>query len=1037
MMMAEARTEESSFSDWTSQFDAIAWAADAATLQLTRVSPNAAGILGYPVEQWWSEPDFLARHLHPDDRDAALALYQDGPRRRPKRSGVHRFLSASGQALPFLSKVLTLERGEGRAPELRCLMLRLEEDTRAGQGLEHSHSLLRATLESTADGLLVVDTQGRIVDFNTQFLELWGIPEEVIATRDDKRALAYVLTRLVDPAAFLAKVEALYSTPEARSFDVLEFRDGRTLERYSQPQRLGDRIVGRVWSFRDVTDRKRSERERDVLLLKEKAARARAEALAEQLKAGESRFHRIFESHVIGLVLSDTHGRILQANDAFLNIVGYSREDLAAGRINFLAITAPEFQAVTRRAVEEIEASGVASTFEKEYVRKDGRRVPVLLGSVRLPEQDQNATFVLDLTERKAAIAERERFFRLAPDIFCIAGMDGTFKRVNPAFTRVVGWSEEELLSRPFLQLVHPADQQVAQETLDNLTRGIPNPGRILRCACKDGSWKSLAWTAVPVMETGLIYASARDVTWQGEAEERRVLAEERLRTVINSAPLVLAVLDADGRVVLSEGKGLQGLGLAPGQAVGQSAFEFYTDVPSVVENMRRGLRGETFSTMASVSGRTFEVFYQPLLDDAGRVTSLSIAALDVTERVRVEAEREELIRQVTSERSILQAVLQQLPHAVYIAEAPSGRIILVNTQATTQVRSPYHAASNIEEYRGYPGFHPDGRLYEPHEWPLARAVTHGEVVKSETIDVLRDDGRRGTVEYSATPVRDARGRITHGVVVGVDITARREAEKERERLLEELRLAVSARDEFLGIASHELKTPLTPLALKLEALARAAGAEPESPLARRVAPHVEVMRRQVKRLASLVNDLLDVSSIRAGRLALTLKPQECDLAALVRDVASRFDTEAKRAGCEVHLHAPAPVQGTWDGSRLEQVVTNLLANAVKYGPGHPVTLSVEAVGGRARLTVRDVGIGIAPENLQRIWGKFERAVSERHYGGLGLGLYISRQIVEALGGTVRAESALGQGATFIVELPLESTEAGTQLGCLAPSPPA
>jgi signal transduction histidine kinase len=160
------------------------------------------------------------------------------------------------------------------------------------------------------------------------------------------------------------------------------------------------------------------------------------------------------------------------------------------------------------------------------------------------------------------------------------------------------------------------------------------------------------------------------------------------------------------------------------------------------------------------------------------------------------------------------------------------------------------------------------------------------------------------------------------------------------------------------------------------------------------------------------------VSNIRAGRLALTLHPQQCDLAALVRDVAGRFDTEVRRARCEVRLHAPAPVQGAWDTSRLEQVVTNLLANAIKYGAGHPVTVSVEEVEGRARLTVQDWGIGIAPENLQRIWGKFERAVSERHYGGLGLGLYISRQIVEALGGTVKVESALGQGATFIVELP-------------------
>ncbi|WP_163995643.1 PAS domain S-box protein [Pyxidicoccus caerfyrddinensis] len=906
MMTAEARTEERGLSDWTRQFDVIVWAADAVTLQLMHVSPNAAGILGYPLEQWWTEADFLARHLHPEDLDDALELFLDSTRHRTERSGVLRFLDANGQALPFLTKVLTLEHGEGHAPELRCLMVRLGRNTRASRECEHSRSL------------------------------------------------------------------------------------------------------------------QRTERERDALLRKEHEARERAEALARQLAAGESRFRSIFESHLIGLVLTDNHGRVLHANDAFLRIVGYSREDLEAGRINFMDITPPEFHAVTLRALEEIEARGMASTFEKEYVRKDGRRVPVMLGSVRLPASNQNATFVLDLTERKEAEAERERFFRLAPDMFCIADMDGFYKRVNPAFTRILGWSEEELRARPLLDFIHPEDRGRGEETLAALKRGTADPGLTVRVECRDGGWRWLNWTSVPVPETGLIYASARDVTRQRKAEEQLVLAEQRLRTVINSGPIVLAVLDADGRFVVSEGKGLQSLGLSPGQVVGQSALEMYANEPHVQEFLLRGLRGETFSTIVQTAGLTFEVFYQPVLDEAGRVSTLSIASLDVTERVRVEAEREELIRQLMHERSILQAVLQQLPHSVYIAEAPTGKLFLANAQAEAQIRGPTTPARNTEEYRGYPGFHADGRPYEPHEWPLPRAMASGVPVMAEAVHVIRGDGSWGIIEYSATPVRDAQGHITHGVVVGVDVTARKEAERERERLLEELKLAVSARDEFLGIASHELKTPLTPLALKLEALARAAGAEPESSLARRLAPHVEVMRRQVKRLACLVNDLLDVSNIGAGRLALTLDPQQCDLAALVRDVAGRFDTEVKRAGCEVRLHAPAPVEGTWDSSRLEQVVTNLLANAVKYGPGHPVMLSVETVDGRARLTVSDRGIGIAPENLQRIWGKFERAVSERHYGGLGLGLYISRQIVEALGGTVKVESTLGQGATFIVELPLQ-----------------
>jgi signal transduction histidine kinase len=205
-------------------------------------------------------------------------------------------------------------------------------------------------------------------------------------------------------------------------------------------------------------------------------------------------------------------------------------------------------------------------------------------------------------------------------------------------------------------------------------------------------------------------------------------------------------------------------------------------------------------------------------------------------------------------------------------------------------------------------------------------------------------------------------------------------------------------------------------LSIKLQALARSAEAKAVQP--ERLAKDVEVMRRQVKRLSDLVNDLLDVSRISTGRLQLHL--DEVDLALVAREVVSQFEPQAVKVGCLLELRTQERVVGRWDRLRVEQVVVNLLSNALKYGAGRPVQVRVEAEGGWARLQVRDEGIGIAPEHLGRIFGKFERAVSERHYGGLGLGLYITRQVVEWMGGSVRVESHPGQGATFRVELPLE-----------------
>ena len=239
----------------------------------------------------------------------------------------------------------------------------------------------------------------------------------------------------------------------------------------------------------------------------------------------------------------------------------------------------------------------------------------------------------------------------------------------------------------------------------------------------------------------------------------------------------------------------------------------------------------------------------------------------------------------------------------------------------------------------------------------------------------------------------------------------------ENARLVVLLRDAVRARDDFLSIASHELKTPLTPLLLRIESLERATARQPDSPYVHTVKSVLDVAKRQLKRLTDLTTDLLDATRIQAGKLAVDR--EEVDLVEVVRDVCQRFGPDASRIRSPLVLDAAASVVGLWDRLRIEQVVDNLLSNALKYGPGKPVEINVRSREGSAILTVRDHGIGIRAEDHERIFGRFERAVSERSYGGLGLGLHIVRAIVEAFGGTVAVHSMPGEGAAFTVILPL------------------
>jgi two-component system sensor kinase FixL len=280
-------------------------------------------------------------------------------------------------------------------------------------------------------------------------------------------------------------------------------------------------------------------------------------------------------------------------------------------------------------------------------------------------------------------------------------------------------------------------------------------------------------------------------------------------------------------------------------------------------------------------------------------------------------------------------------------------------------------------------------------------------------LSALRKDGTEFACEISLSPIEvDGRPCVIAAVR---DVTERKKRERGAE-LWRKAREEVRERDEFLSIASHELRTPVTALHLQLQLLRRSAQRSRDS-LPRLLVDKVETLERQTRRISALVNELLDVSRMRLGKLEL--RYEELDLAEVAREAVTHLHDELARSGSLLRASlSPAP--GRWDRLRVEQVIANLLVNAAKFGEGRPITLEVSTHGDRARVRVADHGIGIAAEHQSRVFDRFERAVPTHHFGGLGLGLYIVRQIAEAHGGEVRVDSAPGSGATFTVDLPRE-----------------
>ncbi|WNG52867.1 response regulator [Archangium minus] len=239
----------------------------------------------------------------------------------------------------------------------------------------------------------------------------------------------------------------------------------------------------------------------------------------------------------------------------------------------------------------------------------------------------------------------------------------------------------------------------------------------------------------------------------------------------------------------------------------------------------------------------------------------------------------------------------------------------------------------------------------------------------------------------------------------------RRDVARERARV-ESLMEAIRARDDFLSVASHELKTPLTAFQLNLNAIERGLSRTSEH----NIGDRLDVARRSVRRLARLIETLLDVSQLSTGRMQLM--PEQVDLSALVGEVVANTQDEARKLKTPLSVRIESPLAGHFDPDRMEQVVHNLLSNALKFGQGQPVEVSLRSEGNVVQLSVVDHGIGIPPEDRDRVFERFERAVPVRNYGGLGLGLWVTRQVVEAHQGTILVEETPGGGATFHVRLP-------------------
>jgi PAS domain S-box-containing protein len=509
---------------------------------------------------------------------------------------------------------------------------------------------------------------------------------------------------------------------------------------------------------------------------------------------------------------------------------------------------------------------------------------------------------------------------------------------------------------------------------------------------------------------------SGRVAMLQRPPEQRRRLSDQYLATLLEMLPEPVLAVDEDNAILFANPEGAAAFGLEPGDqaAVDLGARLDPTD-PAVLEAMlERSETGVVRGQLRLRGGGEEERIYEAVIARVPSERPVRAMVLhDVTDQVR----DREALGELAAERT---AVLSNIADGVIIVDS-AGRITFVN-EAAARIHGVHHIGVSPEEWsEKYNLLTLDGDPYPPDELPLARAFLNQETVRDAEWLIRRPDGVVVHAQGSAAPVVEPNGRTVGAVLTVRDVSEQRRRDAERERLLEErdraldeLREAMRHRSRFYASMSHELRTPINAIIGYNELLMdEVYGPVPDS---QREA--LERVRRAARHLLELVNDVLDLSKIEAGKL--TIEPEPVDVQALIADLQATMEPLALAHDVEIRFHfddnCGRPVRT--DPRRLRQIVMNLLSNAIRYGEGAPVDVRCERTDG-VRIAVQDHGPGIAEDRLADIFDEFVQLGESSSEGtGTGLGLAIARAIARSLGGDVRAESVPGEGSTFTVDLP-------------------
>ncbi|MEM9003480.1 MAG: PAS domain S-box protein [Cyanobacteria bacterium P01_F01_bin.86] len=491
----------------------------------------------------------------------------------------------------------------------------------------HLQKLLQAQQDAVPVGVIVIDKTQKITSINRKFSEMWNIPEALLASGDDQALLSHILDQVEDTEAFLAKIEYLHSHPEEKSQDEIHLKNGKIFYRFSAPIAASEGLsLSRIWYLQDITERKQAEL---------------------QVQESYALLNSVLNGTQDLIFAKDTQGKYLLTNESLIQLIGNGREDLLGLDDTQLypLETAQEIQDHDQQLFQDRRAQ----TYEQQ-IPINGEIRTFLTSKTPYWDTDNNIVGLVgvsrDVTELQQVREERDRFFRLSSDMMCIIGFDGYLKRVNPSFTRILGYVREELQADPLIAFIHPDDQATSAQMLARLVGGELFQTFENRWRCKNGDYRWFSWSVTPYSKSQIFYATARDITDRRQTEAALQESEKRFRDVTEAAGEYVWEISRDGiyTFLTEKAEGVKGhtvealLGRSLVAIVHPEDKASLENVLQEASTYKHSFRAEHRTITATRQIVWEEISGLPILDDNGDVIGFRGTGLSITAKKQADA---------------------------------------------------------------------------------------------------------------------------------------------------------------------------------------------------------------------------------------------------------------------------------------------------------------------------------------------------------------------------------------------------------------